>query len=188
MKNKIFLWPLSLAVIFFASFIIIFSPIRSKTIIKTPVVTPTPANTKNYFNSVYQFGFSYPLTWQIYADNQPETFYLKTENNNTVNFNIFINNSLTIGDFLAIQDQISATAWEGQPSLQVQSTKKTIINGLNCIQRQEYLLAADITRTTTYFKNGNYFLEISLSPVPGNNINSDLAAYQALLSTFYFHK
>lgn len=188
MKNKIFLWPLSLAVIFFASFIIIFSPIRSKTIIKTPAVTPTPTNTKNYFDSVYKFGFSYPLTWQIYVNDQPETFYLKTENNNSVSFIITINNSKTISDFLSLQDQISATAWEGQPSLQVQSTQKTVINGLNCIQRQEYLPAADLTNFATYFKNGNYFVRISLSPVPGNDISRDLTGYQSLLSSFYFRK
>lgn len=41
-KNKIFLFPLSLAVIFFASIIIIFSPIGSKNIITLPTPTPTP--------------------------------------------------------------------------------------------------------------------------------------------------
>jgi len=38
MKNKIFLFPLSLAVIFFASMIIIFSPLGSKKIINVPAL------------------------------------------------------------------------------------------------------------------------------------------------------
>ena len=41
-KNKIFLFPLTLAVILFASIIIIFSPVGKKSIIKIiPTVTPT---------------------------------------------------------------------------------------------------------------------------------------------------
>jgi len=40
MKNKIFLFPLSLAVIFFASFIIIFSPVGKKNIINIPAPEP----------------------------------------------------------------------------------------------------------------------------------------------------
>ena len=42
--SKIFLFPLSLAVIFFASIIIIFSPVGKKNIINlpTPTITPTP--------------------------------------------------------------------------------------------------------------------------------------------------
>ncbi len=42
--SKIFLFPLSLAIIFFSSIIIIFSPVGKKNIIKiTPTITPTPA-------------------------------------------------------------------------------------------------------------------------------------------------
>jgi len=41
--NKVFLFPLALAVIFFASIIIIFSPAGKKNIIKTnSTTTPTP--------------------------------------------------------------------------------------------------------------------------------------------------
>lgn len=39
-KNKIFLFPLSLAVIFFSSIIIIFSPVGKNNIIKLPVSDP----------------------------------------------------------------------------------------------------------------------------------------------------
>jgi hypothetical protein len=43
MKNKIFLFPITLAVIFFASIIIIFSPVGKKNIIEvTPAFTNTP--------------------------------------------------------------------------------------------------------------------------------------------------
>jgi len=41
--NKIFLFPLSLIVIFFSSLIIIFSPVGKKNIIKTtPTLAPSP--------------------------------------------------------------------------------------------------------------------------------------------------
>lgn len=47
-KNKAYFFPFSLLVIFFASFIIIFSPVGKKNIIKitpTPTLTPTPTVT-----------------------------------------------------------------------------------------------------------------------------------------------
>ncbi len=43
-KNKIFLFPLTLAVIFFASIIIIFSPIGHKNIVALPTPTPVSNN------------------------------------------------------------------------------------------------------------------------------------------------
>ena len=44
-KKPIYLFPFSLLVIFFASFIIIFSPVGKKNLIK---LTPTPTPTPNY--------------------------------------------------------------------------------------------------------------------------------------------
>lgn len=62
MKNKIFLFPLALAVIFFSSIIIIFSPVGKKNIIK---ITPTspPIFWKTYSNDQYGFEFQYPSNW-----------------------------------------------------------------------------------------------------------------------------
>ena len=53
--NKIFLFPLTLAVIFFASFIIILSPAGKKNIVN--VVTPTPSPTVLESNIGKQIGY-----------------------------------------------------------------------------------------------------------------------------------
>lgn len=62
MKNKIFLFPLALAVIFFASFIIIFSPVGKKNIIKISPTSP-PISWQTYTNDQYGFEFQYPSNW-----------------------------------------------------------------------------------------------------------------------------
>jgi hypothetical protein len=66
MKNKIFLLTLVLSVIFFASFIIIFSPVGKKNIIKT---TPTPiidtSTWKTYSNKLYSIEFQHPQYYQV---------------------------------------------------------------------------------------------------------------------------
>ncbi len=58
--NKIFLFPLTLAVIFFASIIIIFSPVGKKNIIK---LSEAPVEWKTYTNYQYGFEFQYPSNW-----------------------------------------------------------------------------------------------------------------------------
>lgn len=77
MKNKIFLFPISLAVIFFASIIIILSSVGQKNIIALPTPTPAPIPTdwKTYTNKKYGFEFQYPKDWEI-RETEPGTFYL----------------------------------------------------------------------------------------------------------------
>lgn len=52
MKNKIFLFPISLLVIFFASFIIIFSPLKSVKVINIPVSTPVVISSPDFSQTV----------------------------------------------------------------------------------------------------------------------------------------
>jgi len=75
MKSKIFLFPISLAVIFFSSIIILFSPVAKKTIITLPNLP----SWQTYANSYDNYQISYPLDWEIVKDS-PEEFVLEKPN------------------------------------------------------------------------------------------------------------
>jgi hypothetical protein len=140
---------------------------------------------KTYTNKQYGIEFAYPSSWENFISEESNG-YLKTDSNNTVDVSVVNDTSKTISDYLQKADKLSETAYEDMPSYQVQSIKKTTINGLNCIQRQEYLIAADLTKINTYFKKGDVVVSISLRPTPGNSLSDDTPMYNQLLSTFHF--
>lgn len=87
-KNKIFLFPLALAVIFFASIIIIFSPLKSVKIINTPLLQPvvisspdlsqaikSPLTLKGQIDPSWVFEASFPI--ELF-DNQNKSLYVGT--------------------------------------------------------------------------------------------------------------
>jgi len=152
---------------------------------QTAILSPTPTVVFiTYRNQKVGYEFQYPSQFSLTQREHGEM--IKTTDNNQINISATQDTSSTIAAYLEKLDEQSKTAYEGQPSRQVQSTKKTVINKLNCIQRQEYLLAADITQQVTYFKKGSTFLSVALEPVPGNFLEKDKVQYQKLLSTITF--
>jgi hypothetical protein len=150
----------------------------------------TPTQTSFSFDwktfSSIQGGFEFPYPSDSTLNESGQGGVIHTKSNNYIKFYFTNDTSSTIQDYLAKVDKISQTAYEGQPSIEVHSTKKTVINSLNCIQRQEYLIAADITQTITYFKKGTVVVSIALSPTPGNVLTYDELIYQYTLSNFKF--
>jgi hypothetical protein len=138
-----------------------------------------------YQNSIGNFSFEYPTTWSM-TGSSSENAVFNTPLNNTIHVSGVEDASSTIAGYLEKMDRISSTAYEGLPSVEVKATKKTVINGLNCIQREEYLVAADLTQTTTYFKNGSIIVSLSLVPTSGNPPDNDKLEYERMLSTFDF--
>jgi hypothetical protein len=174
---------LSALVILFSAFIILFTPLCPKISFIQPdlklIPTVSPSTDWQTYNNG-EYSFNYPKNLVMINNG------LILSQDNKIFFTKVTDNSKTIAEYLIKQDKISATAWEGKPSLEVKTTKKTVINGLNCIQRQEYLLAADITVISTYFKNGNYIYKAQFQPIPGNSTESDIFMYDQILSTFKF--
>lgn len=157
------------------------SPLPSETPI--PSADPT-ADWKTYTNTKYNYEFKYPSDFNLEKSTSGE--YFQTKLNNRLIFYATNDQSSTIADYLVKTDKISQNANEGPPSLQVQSTKKTVIHGLNSIQREEYLTDADLTQINTYFKKGSVVVSIALEPTPGNPRSEDESLYQQILSTFKF--
>lgn len=177
---------LSAFVVFISAILILFTPLRPKVNFIEPELKlfPTPTSSvsdwQTYSNPDYSFNYPQGL---VVINNG-----LILSQDNKIFFTKVSDSSKTITEYLVKQDKISSTAWEGQPSIQVKNTKKTIINGLNCIQRQEYLLAADFGVISTYFKNGNNIYKIQFQSVPNNSTESDIFMFNQILSTFKFTK
>jgi hypothetical protein len=145
------------------------------------ILSPTSALTawKTHTDLQSGFEFKYPPNWQDNGN-------LTTDTGNTVVISTASDSSPTIAEYLQKTDKMAGTAYEGQPSFTVQSTKKTVINDLDCIQRREFLNAAGFTQTSTYFKKGSLIVVISFRPTSGNNSSADENLYDQLLSTFKF--
>lgn len=186
MKKIIVITVLLLFLVLFYS-IFLTPRLSPKTTSPTPTITSAPQSEVAYENKNLGYSFRYPENWQINSIADTKNFYLTTPSNNRLQISIVADNSKTIAEFLQKQDKISTTAYEGQPSKEIQSTKSTKIAGLNCIQREEYLIAADMTVTSTYFKNKNYFISFTLQAIPGNTIDLDKPLYQQILSTIKFN-
>lgn len=139
---------------------------------------------RSYKHSKYGFSFQYPEGFKLLDSAQVLT--IQTASNNNIDFYMFTDDSATITDYLKKSDEKSQTGYEGKPSFEVHSTKEIVINGINAVQREEYVFAADLTRLITYFGNGNTVVAIALIPPPGNDLELDEPTYQQLLSTFYF--
>src|SRR4030042_3463194 len=155
---------------------------------ETTTPSPTSESTENWkthINTKYGFTFRYPLTWEDFGDGD-SSGYFKTESNNTISLIVTSDSALTLTEYLQKIDKLSETGYEGNPSKQVQSTKTIQVNGISCIQREEYLTAADITSIATHCKNKNVFVGLILVPTPGNTLNTDKINYDQILSTFRF--
>ena len=139
-----------------------------------------------YNNSKYGVSLQYPKEYRLFEMEQLITFQTPSENN--LDIYIFSDESATIADYLKKADEAAQTGYEGKPSFEVRSTKEISINGQNCVQREEHVLAADLQRTITYCLNNSTVVAIAFIPTPGKVVETDESIYQQLLSTLVFSK
>jgi hypothetical protein len=152
--------------------------IAENTAIPSPTITQI-GDWKIYDNKINGVSFKYPSAWILGEDGK-----IKTDNNYYLVITTETDTSPLISDYLVKRDKISATAYEGQPSVQVKSTKKSKVNDLSYIQREEYLIAADFTEIATYFKSGDKVIRIALELTPGYGLNDDGKVYNQILASF----
>lgn len=151
-----------------------------------PCPTITFTDLLIYQNTQYNYEFKYPSSWKYNSLTDDSIVEITSPKRNVLYVRVNSDISKKISDYLSKIDKQSSTAYEGTPSVTVMSTKKTIINGLNYIQRQENYNAAGFSVYSTYFKNGNNLYVLTLQPQEGTIHPDDIAAYQQILSTFKF--
>ncbi len=137
-----------------------------------------------YKNTKYNVSLQYPKDYQLFELAQMVTFQTPSENN--LDIYIFSDDSATIVDYLKKADEAAQTGYEGKPSFEIRSTKEIGINGQNCVQREEHVIAADLQRTITYCLNNSTVVAIAFIPTPGKVVETDESIYQQLISTFFF--
>jgi len=158
--------------------------------IPTQIIDPT-ANWKTFKVENRNFTFQYPTNWR---DDFPRNGSSQSITNLSPPkgywFNVYDYNSSskTISDFLAKRDK-SQTSYFGEEIIpnRVVSHKKMIINGLDCIQRQELMPNSNSIVYSTYFQKDNDFFELTITPSGRPELaTEDIETYQQILSTFKF--
>ena len=163
--------------------------VKNNKIIETKVTeTPKPElEWKSFEDSTNKWKIKYPGEWKEPSQTKQLVEFI-TSKDNSIDVLVFEDDSKLIADYLSKFDEQSKTAWEGQASLKVMSTRKTVINDLNCIQREEEVLAAGFTRIATYFKSGNKVVVVYLNPVGNGDVNLERDIYNRVLENFEFIK
>jgi hypothetical protein len=92
-----------------------------------------------------------------------------------------------LAQYVSELDEISKTAWEGKPSIEVvTSTNNAIIAGVPAVVRQQKSLAADLEQFVVYVKNNDRIYTISLlAPKLDSNLGQFFSVF---LSKFNFAK
>ncbi len=70
----------------------------------------------------------------------------------------------SLEDWLSNRDKESATAYEGQPSKKILTTRQTVVSGYPALERKEEWLAAGFTTVVTYVKAEGSVYVIELLP------------------------
>jgi hypothetical protein len=159
-----------------------FDQILSTILVSSSEIKPTTIATwKYYANELYRYAIQYPAMLEMTDSNSFVQF--RTQKNNMITMSATKTSYATITEYLTDLDKQSQTAWEGKPTVSITSTKKTKINEFSVVEREEHMLAADLTRTVTYFKIGSYIIAYSFIAAPGNEKTEDMKIYFAMRQT-----
>ena len=152
--------------------------------------TPTPEAMTTVASDVYGFSVEIPVTWTAVESNAsfPNLFQYQAPDGST--FEILVSDlapGTTLDQYLAQQDVIAQTAFEGQPSKQINSTNPiTTPQGYIGVEREEIFLAAGLTGRVFYIESGTRIYALSIVPGSDNDIiNSPVyLAQPGIINTF----
>jgi hypothetical protein len=151
-------------------------------------ITPTIVS-----SSKYRYSLEIPSDWtKLAGPPENETLFNFRKGDFEIGLSIIPTTTNTIQSYLQLADQESQTAWEGQPSIKVISTKLTKINAYSVVRREENWLAAAFAKpvVNTYFLYQGNIYSITLKYL-GSDSNPTVieeTVYNQALSTFRFNQ
>jgi hypothetical protein len=159
----------------------------------TPAALPTNSPLwQTYLDTHFGFEIKHPGNWATNPTpaEQPGEISFSAPDGSGLDVIIISDSSKTVADYLVSTDKKSLTAFEGQPSKTILTSKKITVAGTPAVQRNERLLAAGFTTTVTYLKKNDRIIIIEALPgLSSDDITSEeRAMYDQILSSFKFTK
>src|SRR3989344_240825 len=144
-------------------------------------------------SSKYRYSLEIPSDWtKLAGPPEDETLFNFRKGDFEIGLSIIPTTTKTIQSYLQLADRESQTAWEGQPSIKVISTKLTKINAYSVVKREEDWLAAAFAKpiVNTYFLyQGNiYSITLKYLGSASNPTVTEETVYNQALSTFKFNQ
>ncbi len=150
---------------------------------ESPTATPTPElTTRKIIDEKYQYELDVPVSWKEIEHNSNFDFQRTFAATDSSNFEVLVSElpaKSTLEKYLADQDKLAKTAYEGKPSKSVISTEKTEVAGLPAIEREEEFLAAGFVGRVIYFASEKYVYSLSFVPGASSTLVQQTSVYAA---------
>ncbi len=160
-----------------------------------PVQKDETASWKTYTSDNYNFELKYPPSWTVQAahDDAYDAESLSFQAPDTSGVDLFVDADVkdkNLAEYMKAADEISKTAYEGQPSKEIVSSQNIMVAGQPAVRRVENLLAAGFTTISTYVMNGGnvYWLWLRVSGLEPNlkYTVEEQKNYDRVISSFKF--
>lgn len=125
--------------------------------------------------------FKYPKEWNLRDQGQSLVLDLPIATSSEITFYIQ-SSTKPLTEYLAELDKVSATSYEGKPSVQVQSSTPFTSGEIKGVQRRQLILAAGLEQEVIYLSYNNKIFTLALN---SPKITTELEnAFGLFLSTF----
>ena len=156
-----------------------------------PSITPTPStsqDTETFKDELGRYQIQIPKDWKYieHSSNFQDTNQFQAPDGSSLQISILDSNVTGLSVYLAKQDEVNKTSWEGQPGRKVISTKKTTLLGLPAVERVEEWSAAGFQVVSTYFLVNNTVYQFTVQPGSEGDYRKTetLLAYRSILDSF----
>lgn len=173
---------------------IILSPSAGTTPSATGTPTPTAYNSlTTYADPAKRFKVGIPKDWSVreFRNQADESIGAILAKPTGETIQVMVKAAVlspSLEDWLQNRDKESATAYEGQPSKKILTTRQTVVSGYPALERKEEWLAAGFTTVVTYVKAENNIYVIELLPQAELAASELRSIYEAVVGSLVIEK